>query len=161
MEIGDDVALGVMLKRAGARQAVVIGEDRVSLDFYPSFTALARALEKNGAAAPFPLTLLLSLSLVVLEAGYLAALPAGGPLLISLAAATALLAGYTQERVGHWLRLPRWPAVAPFLGTVLLAFVCVRSAMLAWLRGGVTWRGTFYSTATVRAGARLGLYGRP
>lgn len=54
MEIGDDVALGMMLKRSGARPAVLNGRSEVSLEFYPSLRALSRSLEKNGASIPFP-----------------------------------------------------------------------------------------------------------
>lgn len=157
MEIADDMALGVMLKRAGARQAVVVGGDGAWLDFYPSFRAMARALEKNGAAAPMPLMLLGVAALVVLEAGYLAALAIATPWAWAVGATVAALACVTQWGASRWLSLPRWPALVPWLGVVPLTLAMARSAVLAALRGGVVWRSTFYSTATVRAGQRLGM----
>lgn len=154
MEIGDDMALGVMLKRGGARQRAVVAREAVSLEFYPSLAAMTRALEKNGASAPMPLVVLGCLLLVVLELGWLAgpSLPAVG-----LAGAVAAL---TQLGVCAWLGLPRWPALLPGLGVLPLAWAMIRSSALALVRGGVRWRGTFYPTAVVRAGMRLGV-GRP
>lgn len=72
MEIADDAALGIMLKRAGARQRVVIAQDAVSLEFYESYSAMARALEKNGAMAPVGVIILGLVFATVLELGYLA-----------------------------------------------------------------------------------------
>jgi hypothetical protein len=156
MEIGDDVALGVMLKRSGARQAVLNGRSAVSLEFYPSFRALTRALEKNGAAAPFPVLLAGCLLLVTLEMGLLAGVASGhGPLMLLGAGAWAV-GGVATLSLSRWLGLPRWPALLPFLGVLPLAGVMVRSGLLALVRGGVVWRGTYYPTSVIRAGMRLG-----
>ncbi|MEW5741690.1 MAG: glycosyltransferase [Myxococcota bacterium] len=152
MEIGDDMALGVMLKRAGARSRVVIAQEAVSLQFYPSVRVMMKALEKNGATAPLPLSLLGLGLLLALELGWLAGFQSPGwPYALAAwayATATGLL-------VARWLRHQAWPALLPGLGMVPLAFVLARSAWLAWRRGGVVWRGTFYPTAAVRAGSRL------
>jgi cellulose synthase/poly-beta-1,6-N-acetylglucosamine synthase-like glycosyltransferase len=152
MEIGDDQALGVMLKRAGgAAQRVVVAREAVSVQFYPSFRALERALEKNGATAPMPLMVLGLLAMTALEIGWLGAFAVAWPLGVaawSLAAAMGVV-------LARWLGHPVWPAFFPGLGFVPLAAVLIRSSVLAWRRGGVVWRGSFYPTATVRAGRRL------
>ena len=156
MEIGDDAALGVMLKRAGARQRVIVAGDAVSLEFYRSFPAMAQALEKNGATAPAPAMLAAVLVLALLELGWLAGLATLAPLDAGLALGTWALAACTQWTASRWLRLALWPALVPGAGAVLLGVALARSAALATWRGGVRWRGTFYPTAVVRAGARLG-----
>lgn len=162
MEIGDDVALGMMLKRSGARQAVVVGAGFVSLAFYPTFAALVGALEKHGATAPAPLLLAAAFALFTLELGVFAALlPSAPPLALALLLVTVALAVFSQALTSRWLGLPRWPALVPFLAVIPLGWGLARSAALAWRRGGVQWRGTFYPTATVRAGARIGLGARP
>lgn len=154
MEIADDFALGVMLKRSGARQTVVVARS-ISLEFYPSLRAMTRALEKNGATAPAPLLLAGVLVLATLELGYLLGLASPGPA-AWLGLATFVIAAATQLGVAVWLGLPRWPALLPGASILALGWAIARSAALAWWRGGVVWRGTFYPTAVVRAGTRLG-----
>lgn len=150
LEIGDDMALGVMMKREGHRSCVLAGRDLLSLDFYPSYGAMVRAVEKNGAAAPFPILVLVNLAVVMLEAGFLL-----GPFELRLPA--YVLSTLVSLRVSGWLGLPRWPAFVPGAGMALLSFAMVRSAVLCLARGGVLWRGTLYPTAAVRAGNRLGI----
>lgn len=48
MEIGDDAALGVMLKLSGARQAVLNGCAAVSLEFYPSYQSSRGRWRRTG-----------------------------------------------------------------------------------------------------------------
>ena len=151
MEIGDDAALGLMLKRHGARQRVLIAREAISLQFYPSYGAMARALEKNGALPLGPMIFGLGL-LVALEGGWLAGLATPWWPLALGAGGLAALTGLISAR---WLRNPIGPALFSVVGTVLIAAVMVRSGFLAWRRGGVVWRGTFYSAAAVRAGKRL------
>jgi len=149
MEVADDVGLGVMLKRlGGASQRVVVAREAVSLQFYPSFAALTRAMEKNGASGPM---LSVLLALAALEVGWLAGFATWWPLGVSAWVLSALIS-YSTAR---WMGLPKWPALFPGLGFLPLAAVLARSAVLAWVRGGVMWRGCFYPTSAVRAGRRL------
>ncbi|PCC70831.1 Glycosyltransferase, catalytic subunit of cellulose synthase and poly-beta-1,6-N-acetylglucosamine synthase [Nannocystis exedens] len=155
MEIADDFALGVMLKRSGARQAMVVGGEFVRLEFYPSFAVFQRSLERTGANESAPAVIAVIAVLVLLELGWLAGFTQPGPARW-LALATFAVAASTQYAASRWLSMPRWPAVLPGASIVPLGWVLVRSAVLAWRRGGVLWRGTFYPTAVVRAGIRLG-----
>jgi hypothetical protein len=144
------MALGMLLKKSGARSRVLCGTDAVRLEFYPSYRAMARAVEKNGVAAPLPMMLFANLLLVACELGFVFA---PWP----VAAAVALVAAGTSGALARWNGLPVWPALFPPAGMALLAAAMVRSGLLAFFRGGVKWRGTFYSSKVVRAGARLGL----
>lgn len=155
MEIGDDAALGVMLKRSGARQAVLNGRSEVSLEFYPSYGALTHALEKNGASFPFPALLGGNLILCLLESGLLAGLVSGHAPLVLIASATWAVGASGTFILSRWLGLPRWPALLPFLGVLPLVWAMVRSGVLALVRGGVLWRGTYYPTSVVRTGSRM------
>ncbi len=159
MEVGDDGALGLLLKRTGAKQVAVVGAEAVSLEFYPSLRAMLRALEKNGATAPWPLLLLGSAALVALELGWLAAAVAPTPLAIGVGVLGVVAGVAAQGLAASWLSLARWPALLPGSGMLLLGVAIARSALLAAVRGGVVWRGTFYPTATVRAGQRVGKAG--
>lgn len=53
---------------------MVVAQEAVSLEFYPSYRVMARALEKNGAMAPAGVMLLGAALLSTLELGYLGAL---------------------------------------------------------------------------------------
>jgi hypothetical protein len=50
-----------------------------------------------------------------------------------------------------------WPALLWPIGEVLLIVGVLRSTWLAVLRGGVTWRGTFYPLEELEAGRRFRL----
>jgi hypothetical protein len=155
MEIADDFALGVMLKRSGARQAMVVGGRFVTLEFYPSYRVLVRSLERTGANVSAPVVIAVIALLVALELGWLVGFTGPGPA-TWLALATYVVAAATQFGASRWLGVPRWPALLPGVAIIPLGWTLVRSALLAWRRGGVVWRDTFYSTAVVRAGMRLG-----
>lgn len=63
--------------------------------------------------------------------------------------------------MSRWLGFSRGSALFPFLGVLPLAWAMVRSGVLALVRGGVIWRGTYYPTALVRAGMRMKLGATP
>jgi cellulose synthase/poly-beta-1,6-N-acetylglucosamine synthase-like glycosyltransferase len=152
MEIADDMGLGVMMKKSGARCAAAVSGEAVSLQFYPSLRVMTKALEKNGAQAPAALMVFGNLVLATVELGFYAGFFTS---LWWVAVLIWLLAAVTDFTLASWLCAPRWPALMPGLGVLPLAFAVARSSILAALRGGVVWRGTFYSTAAVRAGQRI------
>jgi hypothetical protein len=158
MEVGDDAALGQMLKLSGARCAIVIGCRDVGLRLPPSFAETARQLEKAagvGGRSPFFLAVVaLGIGLAEL-APFLALLFSGTR---ALAAALCVLALVDAGLLAAWARLPLLPALLTPVGTVLLAALSVRSAVLAARRGGVMWRDTLYTRAQLASGARYQLW---
>jgi glycosyltransferase involved in cell wall biosynthesis len=162
MEVLDDVGLGLMLKRAGARTGFLIGYKELWLSWYPSIREMARGLEKNmfGAMCRFSylrLALLTALSLLALF-GPLVALAqpfALWPRLLGAGAltASAVSAWYYHRRTNHnW-----WPLfLAPAAGLILLA-ILIRSGWKCFRRGGIEWRGTFYPVEKLKAGQRVKL----
>jgi len=155
MALNDDLALGRMLKQAGARQRVLNGSAALTLEFCPSFYALTRTLEKNGGTAS-ALVIILGLGVLsTLELGFLAGVFSTAPWAVALGVIGWACASLSTLRISAWLRLPRWPALVPFLGIVPLAWALGRAAALAWWRGGVFWRGTFYPKDGLREPARV------
>lgn len=153
LETGDDVALGWMMKASGASCDILLGGDEVHLEFYPSYGVMMRAVEKNGASAPAGFLLLGAAMLVVLEAGFFAGFWLGG--WWALGAAAALVGGPVLAwRVARWTGTPVGPTPITWLGTFPFSFVLARSALLALVRGGVRWRGTFYPTKVIAQGRR-------
>ncbi|MCU0701207.1 MAG: glycosyltransferase [Myxococcaceae bacterium] len=154
LETGDDMALGVMLKASGARCEFFLGGEDVHLEFYPSYAVMMRAVEKNGAAAPAPLLIGAAALLVLLEVGLFAGFGLGGSwaLAAALGAMSSIVLAASVARLTH---TPTSPSLVPWLGSIPFAFVVARSAVLALVRGGVRWRGTFYPTKEIARGRRL------
>ena len=162
LEVLDDVGLGLMLQRAGARTGVLIGFRELWLSWYPSMGEMARGLEKNmfGAMCRYSylrLALLAVLSSLVLFGPPAAMLQpfALWPRLLGAGAvvASAVSAWYYRSRTaGNW-----WPLfLAPAGGLILLAIV-IRSGWKCFRRGGIEWRGTFYPVDKLKEGQRVRL----
>lgn len=162
MEIADDMALGQMLKDAGAREAVVDGSSGIHLHFYRSVAEMMRGAEKNGYAvfgALRPLQLLATVGLVLyLELGAALALLAPTPANLALSAVAMGTLGLTQVLVARASRRPLGSALVLGLGALCMVIFALRSAFLTHSRGGVVWRGTLYPLAELRAGRRMRLF---
>ncbi len=160
LEVADDVALGQMLKDAGARQAVVNARDFVSLRWYGSLGAMARGLEKNFFAILGRYRMSLLVALCALMTFFLV-----GPVVglawapqpwVRAVCATSLGAGLcTQMVLNRWLGRSVLRGVLSPVGALVLIVMALRGGVLAVRRGGVVWRGTLYPTAVLRAGMRL------
>lgn len=161
LEVIDDLALGQMLKAHGASARVLNAAGSIWLDFYPSVGEFVRGGEKNSFALLGGLSYV-RLALVVgallgLELGACVPLAwpgtpwpvrAGAALALALSTAGGLL-------VNGWLARPANQVLLWPFAIVVLAVGTVRSGWLALRRGGIVWRDTRYSIATLRAGRRL------
>lgn len=154
METGDDVTLGWMMKRSGAACDVFLGGGDVHLEFYPTFGTMMRAVEKNGASAPFPALVAASMAMVLCELGYTLGFVLGGPWLLATCG-VLLGSALFNVVVGRWMGYPTWTSPIASFAVLPFSFVMLRSATLALVRGGVTWRGTFYPTKVVAESRRL------
>jgi glycosyltransferase involved in cell wall biosynthesis len=169
LTIGDDVALGQMLKQSGARCAVANGRHLMGLHFYRSVVEAARATEK-AALVMFQFSYLrlviVLLVLIWLELSPLVALVLGsavsganaglaGPALQVLGAAGTALALFSGLLMNRWLGMPLLPAAFWPIGVVCNAVIVARAGFLAAWRGGHMWRGVLYPNELLRAGNRL------
>jgi hypothetical protein len=156
LEVVDDVKLGLLLRRSGVPQGVAESDGLVSVRWQHGFLPSVLGLVKNAFAA-------VEYRTATALAGALAGL-AGGllPLALALAAPAAAaralaVAALLVSMANHalWARRGRrsglegllLPVCAALLGAVVLA-----SAVLAWRRGAIVWRGTPYSLDALRAG---------
>ncbi|MBV0881742.1 glycosyltransferase [Noviherbaspirillum sp. L7-7A] len=153
----DDMELGRLLKGAGHVQHVLSGEDMVFIEWYRSTPELMRGLEKNVFAGfDYRLSMLAGVTVLVLITRvwpWLALLTTSGPAWwLSLATVTVGLALYLDL-----LRARKWPLrcllFAPRVPAIELA-IWWRACLLTLLRDGVTWRGTHYPLAQLRAAHR-------
>lgn len=164
METADDMALGLMMKQSGARCELMNGRGSARVSIYDSLSDFRRGIEKNAGSligVPFAVVALLiglagcvELSpLVALAAG----LATGTPWLAACglgatALATACTVAAAARNTGRIVPALAWP-----VGWTLVASALLRAAWLAWRRGGVVWRETFYPAADLLEARRFRL----
>jgi len=161
LEVADDIGLGLMMKRSGARTRLLLGRGQVLNEGYATLGDAVRGLEKNAFAqgarfAPGRGAALAGLGVVGAFAPFAAFLPVGLPglpavgaaaLAAFVAAAFVFTRACRESPFGVLLSLP--------VGDLLMSYVVARATVLGVLRGGLVWRGTTYPTAMLRAGQRV------
>ncbi len=161
LEVLDDVGLGLMIRRAGGRSRLLVGDGQIELDWYPSLGAMIRGLEKNffPAVARFRLwravAVVLALALFALGPLFALAHPWFWPRAAGLAAVGCLMVFAIAAHLTAGRRLLAMLLLP--LGVPILGWALLRSAALGWRRGGIDWRGTHYSIESLRAGQRVRL----
>jgi hypothetical protein len=157
-EVVDDLKLGLILRRSGVRQGAVDAESLVWVRWQTGFRASLAGLLKNAFAGTEwswrqALSLVVALGLLTLAPALALILP--GPALPGARALAALsLGGWMLlhgavargKADGNGLEGLLFPLAVVALMGVLLA-----SASRATLTGGITWRGTRYPLADLRA----------
>lgn len=160
LEILDDQALGQMMKHSGARCGVFDPQGDLALHFYSSVGEMMRGLEKNGYVLVGQLRLhrliFTAMAIVYLEVGPAVALACPSTRLVGAIILATFAA--VQLAIARSGRRPILPALVPALGPVMLLVFIIRSAILVHARGGITWRGTFYSLANLREGQRFEVF---
>jgi glycosyltransferase involved in cell wall biosynthesis len=175
MEVVDDVGLGMLIKRYGrgsdewqGRSDVVLGNDVVGFEWYPSLAASVHGIEKNAFAAfgeykfyvlVRRVLMLLAVSMVPFVAGIAFAAQGQMVVLIAVVAAMLLLPGLVGTVFTRLLKMSLPVPVQTLfvlpLGFCILCFALVRSAWYFYRRGGIVWRGTLYTASALREGFRL------
>lgn len=153
MRPDDDLMLGKLLKSAGARQDIALGESEVRVLWYPDLGAAIRGLEKNlfaGAGYRVGYTILGASSLVVLDTFPVAAVALTHGVAFWANVVAALVVPFGAVVSGRAAGLPWWAGLLAPLSALLLAFVFLRSMTLALRRGGIMWRGTLYPLSELR-----------
>lgn len=147
----DDLKLGQNIKRAGLRQDVLDGEGYIRLEWYKNVGQFINGLMKNTFAVR-------NYNVIWSIADVLATL-----LAIALPIPIMLIFGDTSIRlmagllclmqIVYSILTPSnkwWYALmVPFAG-FLMAYILARSAYLTLKQGGIYWRDTFYSLATLK-----------
>jgi cellulose synthase/poly-beta-1,6-N-acetylglucosamine synthase-like glycosyltransferase len=152
MEVLEDLALGRRVKANGFAQRVALGLDLVSVRWAHGAFGVVENLTKNlfalfrfrpelVFAAVCGLALFTLFPLAACLAGPALWLPAG-ILLIALFLAYQQVGRYHHFSAAQMLMFPA--------AAVLLFYALLRSMCLALWRGGVYWRGTFYSLSELR-----------
>lgn len=144
----DDLALAGILKSSGARAEFLSGRELMRVRWYRSLGEMVRGVGRSGisalgysagaAAAAAALVLMLHVWPwigVVLTGGL-----ARWANLVAVGAMAALFLDASRVTGARPTEALWWPAA-----NLVVVWILVRAAVLVRLRGGIEWRGTFYS----------------
>jgi cellulose synthase/poly-beta-1,6-N-acetylglucosamine synthase-like glycosyltransferase len=154
MRPDDDLKLGKLVKKHGFRQDVVVGRHFIIVEWYASLREMVDGLMKNAfAGVDYRLAAVVgsTAALILLNVWPFIALLATGGLTRALNAVTVLLivaifgitARYSGTSIVYVLAYP--------VAALLFAYIIWRSAIIALVSGSITWRGTAYPLAAMRA----------
>ena len=154
-EVADDLKLGLLLRRGGVAQGMLDSDRLVSVRWQNGLVGTLRGLEKNAFSGCEWNTLLAALGAGTVIFG---ALLPYAPLFLTLpgwthpiafvaAVLPMFMVSTSARRVsgGSGLEGLMAPVAAATLGLVL-----AWSTVLALVRGGIIWRGTFYALTELR-----------
>ncbi len=149
----DDLKLGKILKQQGCRQQLIYGAGLISVEWYASIRELVLGLEKNVfAGTDYRVWLAISgvvFNLVAILWPFFALFFTSGSTLL-LYALIVLSIGLIAADGARFHGFSAWFALGFPLTAGLFTFIIIRSVTCNLVKGGITWRGTFYSLAELR-----------
>ncbi|MBI5724106.1 MAG: glycosyltransferase [Planctomycetes bacterium] len=162
METADDMALGQMMKKSGAKCGLVLAFKDIGLWWYKTVGQAMRGAEKAYSVRigyslwrAVPLTLFVLLCdlapLLLPFAFFLPIWPWVGLAGLGVTVAYLVSALTLACMVPH---IPLSELLSPF-GSIFLAFGSIRSVILGRRRGGAVWRGVLYPEQALRDGKRI------
>jgi len=153
MRPDDDIKLGKILKRSGARQDVVLGRDLVSVEWYHSLRAAIDGLMKNSFAVVEynPILMVLgAAAYLIVGLGPLAALLLGDGAVRAMGAVAVGFQLFVHLRGAREAGAPWHAALLHPVISVIFCWIVLRAMVLNLRQGGITWRGTFYPLSELR-----------
>jgi glycosyltransferase involved in cell wall biosynthesis len=153
MRPDDDLKLGKILKRSGARSEAMSGLGMISVEWYHSLREAIDGLMKNtfsvvdyysalllGGAFFYLLVGLGPMAMLVLGSAPIAV--CGG---VTIACQLLVHTAAARETNAPWHAGALYP-----LAALLMAWILIRALVLNLWHGGIIWRGTFYPLTELR-----------
>lgn len=161
LEVCDDIALGQMLKKSGARSSIVNGRKYVGVHFYRTLGEMAIGSERviftvfgNFSAVRLIVMSLISFALEMFP--FFALFIRGIPYIRILGVAMIAVVLIISISVNIWTNRAILPGLFLPIGATIMTIFSIRAGILGNRRGGIIWRGTFYPTKILKKGKRLG-----
>jgi glycosyltransferase involved in cell wall biosynthesis len=161
LETGDDVGLGLLMKRAGANSMVVTAFDRVGLHWYRTIGEMMRGAEKGFASAgrcSFLLMVFMGLMGMLIEisplVGFLFCISSLRPVGVILSIFVFVCFIFCTITFACWGMTRILPGLITPITAPLSAVLAFRAGWLGWRRGGIMWRGTLYPSNLLRSNSR-------
>jgi len=154
MRPDDDMKLGKLVKKHGFRQDAVSGRGFVVVEWYASLRELVDGLMKNAfAGVDYSLWKVAGSTIALLLIHvwpFVAVFVTGGPTRV-LYGVCALLIVLIFSISARFSGAPVILVLGYPFAALLFAYIIWRSALIAVTRGTITWRGTAYPLAAMRA----------
>lgn len=149
----EDLALGAVIKQSGFKQIFAGGTKLLAVEWYRTMSDMAHGLEKN-TLAPFRYRFW-QFGLAILSMLLFYDAPVVGMLMAdnwsrALFAAAFFIEIYLFHMTRRYSGVSIWWAITVPFAAPVLGFILVRAATLCAIRGGIEWRGTFYSLTDLR-----------
>lgn len=149
MRPDDDLILGQKVKRAGEKQHLALAQKNLSVEWYPSLKSALIGLEKNTFAGLFYSYLMVLIAITGLFASqiwpYLALFMTDGATRILYAFSILMLFLSYNQTADKMTKGANKYFIALPITAVLFIYSIIRATILTAIRGGIVWRGTFYS----------------
>ena len=156
LEVGDDLKLGYLAKKHGAKSVAVNSGGEVRVRWREGTLDTMRGVERSGfAGVNFSWTMIVLGVLFftgIMVAPYVLPFLSDSPLVLWLSVYSIFLIvlGYAG---GHRASgLPLWAGVFHPVACLLYSWAIFRSGVITTRRGGLSWRGTFYSIDELKKG---------
>jgi glycosyltransferase involved in cell wall biosynthesis len=163
MEVIDDVGLGLMLKNAGARSAVLGGQELLSFEWYRNLPEAIKGLEKNAFAGFAGYSYLRGIATTakmccITLLPFIAALAFQNLSLLVIAVLLYFVIPYIIGILFH-RTIQVKPILVAFipLGYFFVSLAIANSIVAVWKEGGIRWRNTFYPLEELQKGRRVKL----
>jgi glycosyltransferase involved in cell wall biosynthesis len=157
MEVLDDVELGRLMAARGRRQELMLAQELLEIEMYRSAREMIGGLQKNVFTfLEYSAPLLLAATAVTFSFAvwpWIGLFATNGPAFALNALAAAIATGthlHLAGRFGYPRSCVAWLPLMGFVSIALMWQIAIRT----WITGGITWRGTFYRLAEVRAARR-------
>lgn len=155
MRPDDDMKLAKHLKKNGGREELVFGREMIRVEWYRSTVEAARGLEKNafsGVEYSLPRLIAASIGVVVMFLWPFVAIfvTEGATRMAYLALVVLLIGLVTGMAIRSGAGRP-WLSIFFPIGVLAFLIILWRASILTLARGGIDWRGTFYSLDELRA----------
>jgi glycosyltransferase involved in cell wall biosynthesis len=150
----DDVKLGKLFKRSGARCDFLLGAGAIAVAWYADVREMVRGLTKNAFAGT-DYSVLFVLGGVLFQVVFFVwppvalAVVSGPAWWLNLAATIAMLAGAVDNQ--RFAGGRRWHGLLMPLGVAVFGYTLLRSMVATLWQRGIVWRGTHYPLAGLKA----------
>lgn len=160
IEVADDLTLAQMVKRSGTRCDAVSARGFVGVHWYTNLKEMWRGMGRAlyVGVGKYSVTLLAFLALIGLILDmmpYVLLIPMGVPWFQAAGLGMVVLSLATAIAAGRIINMRILPCLLLPLGNLITFSISISAGIYWSIKGGITWRGTFYSKKELKEGSRL------